>query len=233
MNARVSVHLLLAAAVLLAACQPSRADTAAAAPLRVALAPVEVDRPNGFVWRAMIEECTRIWAREGVVLSWSGDDPDADVVLPLVFDNREVSRHDSKSTDAFGITQFNGRSQRIVVSIARARQVASRRHGHADTGDGTTLDIVAGRVLGRVVAHEIGHALLLTTRHAASGLMHPHIDAEDARPALDAQFALSSMERTALAMRFSNRTPVPRGTNVAGFTWRDAPPALSRLRAQR
>jgi hypothetical protein len=92
------------------------------------------------------------------------------------------------------VTLFEGRSQRIVVSPARARQVVARRHGLADSEDATALDIAMGRVLGRVVAHEIGHALLLTTRHADDGLMRARLDSNDVRPPHDGQFALSATD---------------------------------------
>jgi hypothetical protein len=181
----------------------------------------------------MTAECSRIWAPEGIALTWGGSNADADLVLPLVFDQREVRKHDRKDGDAFGVTLFFGRSQRIVVSVARAHDVVGQRHGLADSSDGMALDIALGTLLGRVVAHEIGHALLLTTTHAASGLMHPHIDAADLRPSLEGQFALSLPDRDRLSTRFTNWNPSAQRATDAAFTWSEAPPAPSRLRAQR
>jgi len=221
---------LLAAALLFMSCQLAHAETAGRI-ARVALAPVMVDRVSGIVWRAMTAECNRIWAREGIALTWDGSSGDADVVLPLVFDQREVRKHDRKDGDAFGVTIFAGRSQRILVSIDRAREVVARRHGLADSSDSMTLDIAMGTLLGRVVAHEVGHALLLTLAHASDGLMRANIDADDLRPALDGQFALMAPDRHRITTRFSNasrREPV-----LASVTWTDAPPAPSPLRAPR
>lgn len=233
-DGRLRTHLLLAALLQLVACAFARADTLERPAIRVALAPVANTRMSGIAWRALTEECTRIWAREGVALSWRGAADGSDVVLPLVFDEREVRKHDRKSDEAFGVTLFLGRSQRIVVSIARARLVVSQRHGLADSGDGMTLDIAMGRLLGRVVAHEIGHAILLTTRHAAEGLMNARLDGDDLRPSADGQFALSAPDRSRLAVRFSNLRPsAPRGADVAAVTWMDAPPAPSQRRARR
>jgi hypothetical protein len=82
-----------------------------------------------------------------------------------------------------------------------------------------------------VVAHEIGHAILLTTRHAAHGLMQPRIDGADLRP-LDDQFALSAADRQRLAVRFSN-LPQPGPVVLAAFTWTEAPPVPSLPRAPR
>ena len=154
-----------------------------------------------------------------------------DPMAILKQDHREVKKHDSKNADALGVTIFAGRSQRILVSLGRARNVIGRRHGLADSGDSTTLDIAMGTLLGRVVAHEIGHALLLTKAHTAGGLMNPTLEATDVRLSLDGQFALSAPDRSRLAVRFSN---APRGdVTLASVTWTDAPPAPSPLRAPR
>jgi len=231
MTRRVPARLLTAVALLLAACPAARGETAAAPVITVALAPVVKDTISGVAWRAMTDECNRIWAREGIALTWSGAAGGAHVVLPLVFDDREVRKHDPKQEDALGVTVFAGRAQRILVSIARARRVISFRHGLADSNDAMTLDIAMGTLLGRVVAHEIGHAVLLTTRHTAHGLMHPRIDGGDLRP-LDDQFALSAVERQRLAVRFSN-LPQPEQVVLAAFTWTEAPPVPSLPRAPR
>jgi len=231
MNTRLPVHLLLAALVQLVTCQPARAEATPPATVRVALAPVTVDRMNGIAWRAMTEECTRIWADEGIALDWS-ESAGARVVLPLVFDDREMRKYASNGDNAFGITLFAGRSRRIVVSIAQAREAIGLRRGFADTGDAMTLDVAVGLMLGRVVAHEIGHALLLTVRHSTHGLMRAHFDSRDLRPAVQGQFALSPSDRERLAVRFSNE-PTAAQLAMAEVTWMDAPPAPSRPRAQR
>jgi len=227
----VPARLLLAAVLPFAACQLLRAEAAARPVIRVAMAPVIVDTMSGIAWRAMTEECDGIWAREGIALTWSGASTGADVVLPLVFDHRELKKHDPKAGDAFGVTIFAGRSQRILISAARARDVVGQRRGMADSGDSTTLDLAMGTLLGRVVAHEIGHALLLTTTHTAGGLMNASVETADVRPLLDDRFALSAPDRTRLAVRFSN---APRGTAaLASFTWTDVPAAPSPRRAPR
>jgi len=227
----VPARLLLAAVLPFAACQLLRAEAAARPVIRVAMAPVIVDTMSGIAWRAMTEECDGIWAREGIALTWSGATAGADVVLPIVFDHREVKKHDPKTGHAFGVTLFAGRSQRILVSTARAREVVGQRRGLADSGDSTTLDIAMGTLLGRVVAHEIGHALLLTKAHTVGGLMNASLELDDVRPLLDGQFALSAPDRTRLAVRFSNAPR--RETTLAGVTWTDVPAPPSPRRAPR
>jgi hypothetical protein len=229
MDTGVPARLLLAAVMTLAIAPPAGAQTAAERPIRVTLAPVEKDIMSGIAWRAMTQECDAIWAREGITLTWSKTDTNAHVRLPLRFDDREVRKHDPKSEAALGVTLFAGRSQEILVSIPRARHVIERRQGFADSNAATTLDIALGVLLGRVIAHEIGHVLLLTTRHSNDGLMRAEYDAGDVRPAAGGQFALARHERDRLAVRFSNMPSSPQ-VALAGFTWRDAPaPSLLRV----
>jgi hypothetical protein len=152
--------------------------------------------------------------------------------VPLAFDDREVRKHDSSRDSALGITLFAGRSRRIVVSVARAREIIGLRRGIASSDDAVTLDIAMGMLLGRVVAHEIGHALLLTTSHSTHGLMRAQYDTLDLRPTVQGQFALMRSDRERLAIRFSNE-PTPAQLALAEVTWMDVPPAPSRPRGPR
>jgi len=218
-----------------------------------------VDTISGLGWNEMTAELRRIWALEGVDVRWAGSDEEArsaDVTLPIVFNDREVRKHDPSQHDAFGVTAFAGREQRIFVSIPRARELASMRNRRMESGDAVKLDITSGRVLGRVVAHEVGHALLLTTMHSPRGLMSAHIEPREVSLVGESPLALSLAERDRLAIRFATadaperlagasvavaaaagaaRRPAaaPREAAAVEITWMDVPPVPSRLRAQR
>ena len=222
---------LLLAVLQFAACAGAAAEQADR-PVRLALDARFVEHMSGVAWRSMTQESTEIWAREGIALSWSGPSAGADLVLSVVFDDRAVRKHDSRREDAFGVTLFAGRDQRILVSITRAREVVARRSGLADSSDAMTLDIAMGVVMGRVVAHEIGHALLLTLSHATHGLMNSRIETADLRPLPAAELALLPPDRHRLTVRFSNR-PAPVQVANASFTWTDVPPAPSPRLARR
>lgn len=101
------------------------------------------------------------------------------------------------------------------------------------------FDAAVGRVLGRVVAHEIGHVLLLSTRHATAGLMSPSLQTLRLGGFDPAFYGLSAPDRERLAARFANggkgeprvsapppalaRGAGPGGATVVPVTFRDAP----------
>jgi hypothetical protein len=252
MTTRARARNFLVIALLLCPWPSAEAQTLDRPPIRVQLVPDAKDDMSGITWNAMTEECQRIWVREGVEITWGaapGGGAPFNVSLPIVFDDRQLRKHDSGDKEAFGVTLFSGRSQTILVSIKRARGVVAARRGLADSNDALSLDIVHGRLLGRVVAHEVGHALLLTLRHAAEGLMSPQLEQREVPPLGDAQFALVASDRERLATRFSNTgsgerlavrtSPPPPSTAASGeaavvpITWRDVPPRPSLRRAPR
>jgi hypothetical protein len=150
----------------------------------------------------MTDECDRIWRHEGVDIRWREDSPHPapDLTVPLVFDEREVKKHDrSGDQDAFGITVFRGRTQRVLLSVARVRYLVGMRRQLADSNDSMVLETAIGRVLGRVVAHELGHVLLLTTEHAAEGLMSASLTGRRLVASEPALLALTAHERARLA----------------------------------
>lgn len=220
MAKRVCVRLLFAGALLPAVLgHVVQAQSSPVPRARVRFVPAVTDHVSGLTWTALTEECERIWKPEGVDIEWDGDAVDGrapDVVVPLVFDDREVEKSDrSKKQDAFGITVFFGRTQRVLVSVRRVRQLIAARRKLADSDDSTVRDHVAGLLLGRVVAHELGHVLLLTTAHAATGLMSPYLTERSSGPVEPGHFALTAFERYRIATRFSVPPDVTRLANAA------------------
>ena len=209
MTKRVPARSLLVALSWLAAFGPAAQAQPRSRPVvRVRVTTVIKDPVSGLAWNALTEECARIWSAEGVEISWGEGDagsPAADVTVPLVLDDRELQKYDpSRRKDAFGITLFAGRTQRVLVSSARVRELIAARRKLADSDDSTVRDLAAGRLLGRVVAHELGHVLLLTRQHAPEGLMSPSLTGRSLGPFEPANFALSTVERQRIATRFSN-----------------------------
>ena len=208
MTIRVCVCVLLAGALRLTTCVPVvQAQSPEPARVRVQFTVMLRDYVNGLTWTAMVEECERIWSAEGVEIGWDAPkpgEPAPDVAVPLVVDDREVGKLDrSRRQEAFGIAVFLGREQRILVSLRRVRQLLSARRTLVESDDSTARDLAAGVLLGRVVAHELGHVLLLSTTHTSDGRMSPKLTGRTLRLFDRVHFALSPAERTRMATRFS------------------------------
>ena len=164
------------------------------------------DHLSGPAFRTMREEATRIWLRHGVALTWSAQPAGTacDATVPLVFDEeRMASVSSGKYKDALAITVFSGQSRVVYVSVPRAFKMLSqvREFTRIDT-DGER-DVRGGMLIGRIVAHELGHVLLTTMSHSRTGLMRPVFGPRDVLSADDRTTELSSIETDRLAMRFS------------------------------
>ena len=243
MTTRVMVSLVAAALPWCALGGTATAQPLVQPSVHVRITPVVKDHVSGMAWVAMKAECQRIWLAEGVAITWDARDPQAprpDLQVPLVVDDLELRKHAPAHADAFGVTVFAGRTQRVLVSIPRIRDMLSTRGRLADRGDSMVFDAIIGRVLGRVVAHEIGHVLLLSTWHATTGLMSPSLGTQDLGPSLPAFYGLSAPDRARLATRFANAgkgEPPPVLARGPG-RWRDrraghvqGPAVAPRLRA--
>ena len=187
------------------------AEAHSASPLRVRLM-MEMREPDdwisGLTWAAMMTECRRIWRAEHVEVVGERDTSSADVTIPLISDHRRLRHYDSSSARAFGLTVFRGRARQILISAPRARQAARQDPLFALSGStGLELQSIMGHILGRVVAHEVGHVLLLKAEHGTVGLMRPHMDVRELLRGDETQFALTPQERALLTILFPNRYP--------------------------
>jgi len=195
-------------------CAGAHAQVVPAPSITVALQVGPTDDLSGIAWTAMTKEARAIWAREGVELIWNAPDTAAALRLPVSFDDRTLRKYDKKGSTALGITLFAGRSQRVLISVPRARRLATAAGSDVLEPDGTMgRDGVLGRLLGRVLAHEIGHALLLTKEHPAHGLMSGNIMPREVTLFPDDHLALSVPERERLAILFS-KLPEPASRSV-------------------
>jgi len=164
------------------------------------------DQLSGAALNTVKEEASRIWIRQGIALTWTG--PAAETcraVVPIIFDASELLTQGGRSSaDALGLTVFLGRAQTIYVSAPRAfkmlGQTSAFDQAVATQGE---RDYRGGLLIGRVVAHELGHVLLTTTAHSQTGLMRPVFGLRDVLSTDSATTDLSPIETNRLAMRFS------------------------------
>ena len=165
-----------------------------------------LDHLSGPALGILEEEATRIWIRHGIDLTWKQPVPaTCRTIVPIVFDERELLKLGGGTRDtALARTVFLGRSQMIYVSIPRAFEMLSQMNQRNRVLDsGGERDFDGGILLGRVVAHELGHVLLTTLDHSEKGLMRPVFGLHDVLSADEETTALSSIETNRLAMRFS------------------------------
>jgi hypothetical protein len=132
--------------------------------------------------RALTSEAERIWQRVGVRLQWP-DSPPRDAAAPLrvlVIARREALNGKAERWPVGELVPQSGRRALAIASIAGAERVLVEAGYHRLLLDRPEpADYRLGLVLGRAVAHEIGHYLLDTPTHAGHGLMRAAIDARE------------------------------------------------------
>jgi len=187
---------------LVCGCAAMAAVVATAAPGGATALSVNLD-VNGLVSSAVahsaFREAARLWQPYRVELRESTDTPALTVTLDL---------SDGNSPDALGQSFFDEQGPMPFIAIhfnAVQRAVTQGRPFGIDgaLAPEPVRDRVVARVLGRAIAHEVGHYLLRWEHHAASGLMRAqHRPAELADPR-DRAYALTPLdvERLAASLR--------------------------------
>jgi hypothetical protein len=143
---------------------------------------------------AMIKEAAAIWRHHRVVLEWLP----ATAVRPvasnrlrvLVVQKRAEPGSPAGRVPVGELVRPTSGHPIALISIESAQHLISSVRGRAG------YDLIAvdqrrlGVVLGRALAHEIGHYLLDTPTHARSGLMRPNFNALEFTDLRDGIFAL-------------------------------------------
>ncbi len=142
---------------------------------------------------AMMNEAAAIWRHQGVVIDWlppaSVRSVAANRLRVLVVQKRLVEKGVEPINVGELVRPSNGHAV-ALVSIESAQQLVASVRGRAG------YELIAvdqrrlGVVLGRALAHEIGHYLLDTHTHARTGLMRPTFNALEFTELRDGTFAL-------------------------------------------
>lgn len=123
---------------------------------------------------ALIAEATALWEKPGVRLEWiAGSDGtvSAGSMVRVLVIPRHASSPSAADRRVLGQLVSFGRPGAVVIaSIDRAEGVVMAWRSPASVLP-SFHERRVGLVLGRIVAHEIGHYLLNTRTHARSGLM--------------------------------------------------------------
>jgi hypothetical protein len=164
------------------------------------------DHLTGPAFQTLQREASRIWLRHGVTLVW--DHPAAapcDTIEEVVFNDEDLLRlAGGKRDNALARTVFLGRSRTIFISAPRAFEMLGQlKDTFVDVASTGERDFRGGTLLGRIVAHELGHALLTTLAHSKEGLMRPVFGLKDVLSDDERLNGLTSTESNRLALRFS------------------------------
>jgi hypothetical protein len=157
--------------------------------------------------RAAVKEAAVIWAPYGLVLERAGvcDPPDPDTLVLAV--DAVADTPPGRLGVVLGAIAFgpDGTPQpRISVFLSEVvRFVADTRVLGASEPEWPRAlrEEIIGRVVGRVLAHEIGHYVLGQKQHATAGLMRPLQRSDELVSPSRATFRLSAAEAAQLRAR--------------------------------
>ncbi len=151
----------------------------------------------------LVREATSIWREGRVRLNWlkkpSDQDPEATLRV-LVAKKPRGTSFTGRHWAVGELLRLSDRREMALVSTDGAERVLARstRPQFLDAPD--DYDRRLGVVLGRAVAHEIGHYLLHTGTHADSGLMRAHFLPDEFAGAAMESFSLDEIARAHLRL---------------------------------
>jgi hypothetical protein len=173
--------------------------------------------------RTLIGEAERIWGRERIDLEWPApaggvDRPNAPLRVLVIARPRATSVDEGRWPVAELVPHTDHRAL-AIASIDGAQRVVDEARRHAVLDAPGMEDYRLGLVLGRAVAHEIGHFLLATDTHAQHGLMRATVGAiEFASVGFDT-FRLDEDASRWVRQRLAGELPAVRTLRAAGFSY--------------
>jgi hypothetical protein len=130
---------------------------------------------------SLIGETGRIWEQAGVRLEWRNSlepEPLPANTLRVLAVSRPVWQSGANVRVLGELLRFETSKAIARVSLDEAERIAARNRLWT-AGQSHLRDLQTGIVIGRAVAHEIGHYLLDTSTHAPAGLMRATFDAAE------------------------------------------------------
>lgn len=135
----------------------------------------------GVSQKALINESQAIWRDANVQLRWLEPDmaDDAEKPLRILVTRRAATATDSNQWPVGELLRFDDSTAIAMASISGALRIVQERPELPLIDLPAMRQYKLGIVLGRAVAHEIGHYLLQSNAHAPQGLMRASIDARE------------------------------------------------------
>jgi hypothetical protein len=159
----------------------------------------------GISRRALVNEAESIWRDAHVRLRWleanNGSEPGP--ALKILVTHRIVVTNDGHHWTVGELLRFEDSTAIAIASIPAALRIVEESPELRLVNLPATGQYRLGIVLGRAVAHEIGHYLLDTNAHAPYGLMRATIDAREFADPRTGAFRLDRESIAHLAARAS------------------------------
>ncbi len=175
--------------------------------------------------RVLMSEAERIWGHEGVRLEWPADGRAARTASAplqvLVISRPEAQKQGANERwPVAELLPQTGSRAIAIASIAGAQRVLSEASPQPQLlANPQFREYQLGVVLGRAVAHEIGHYLLNTATHADRGLMRATIQAREFADASATTFTLDDTAGQWLRDRLRDTAPNNVAATAAGFSY--------------
>lgn len=157
----------------------------------------------------VLAESNAIWRPHGVGIRWTEQSDSSCERLIAVKGDQEALAEDATSESALGWVPFvEGRaSQLVFLRVGRARMLVDALSSGPPLWGFTEL--LRAKLLGRTLAHELGHVLLNSRSHEESGLMRARYRARDVLGVPTSAYTLNAVERARLFARIAGE-PRPR-----------------------
>jgi hypothetical protein len=173
--------------------------------------------------QALIAEAERIWRRERVHIEWTRpghaiEHPDAPLRV-LVVARPEPAKPLTREWPVAELFPEADPRALAIASIVGAQRVVDEATRSATLDADAPNDYRLGLVLGRAVAHEIGHFLLATTTHADRGLMRASVDAREFAAMDGHAFTLDRDASRWLQQRLTTTNAAVTTVRSGGFTY--------------
>jgi hypothetical protein len=177
----------------------------------------------GLSQRTLVAEAERIWAREQVQLRWPaapGGEQRPEAPLRVLVIARAATRLAGDERWPVGeLLPQEGPRALAIASISGAQRVVSEALRHRVFDLPALAEYRLGLVLGRAVAHEIGHFLLATGTHADRGLMRATVNAREFADAGASTFGLDDDAGRWLRERLGGGVPAVGDLRAVGFSY--------------
>jgi hypothetical protein len=146
----------------------------------------------------VLAESKAIWMPNGVSMRWAARSDDGCDRLISVKGDQEALAQDATSESALGWVPFvEGRARQLVfLRVHRARILIDTLS--PGTRPAAFTELLVARLLGRTLAHELGHVLLNSRRHEDSGLMRARYRDRDVLSVPPSAYMLNAAERARL-----------------------------------